>query len=518
MLFDVFIGYSRRDSASAAAIQAALEQAGVRCYRDVTDIADSDEWRAAISAAISESHVFLALISKDSLASPYAGREMALAFDAGKRLMPVLLAVPETAIAGDVGFFIRGLQYIYARPTLKLALPGIVSTAVRLVDQSKYKTAYEAEKRVKSRANLTVSLDFGADRMGLPIGVLDAGTARLERGVWIGTAKPGEYFGHHLDKMPEATEFVVEVRIQKLDGPDDDWFGLEFGQSWPGDYFQFALNGNGSFKFAKRVNETWREEFRVDNLPAAEIGGRPNLLKVVRCEKSIHVFVNQLHAATLEDGDVGTGRLGVLIGKGMQVGFSKLQIHAVDPARLFTHAMDLWNRLEMREARGLLGYLSRFGSGEQMASASELLCQVWPDRHETVLIVIGALMDALLHDQAPAETLREFVNRKGDKTGHRWATVVTDAALLDEPKYLDCALIALGGPLANRITADLQPHLTIDPACAGRLMVQHHMESGDRRLAVWGPTVKDTANAADFLISSGMMDRFLKLIWGEEEA
>jgi hypothetical protein len=50
MLFDVFIGCSRSNSSSAAAIQAALEQAGLHCYRDVTNIAGSDEWRAAISA------------------------------------------------------------------------------------------------------------------------------------------------------------------------------------------------------------------------------------------------------------------------------------------------------------------------------------------------------------------------------------------------------------------------------------------------------------------------------------
>jgi hypothetical protein len=517
MPVDVFIGYSRRNENSAAAIQVALEQAGLQCYRDVTNIPGSDEWRGAISAAIAESHVFLALISTDSLASPHAGREIAIAFDSGKRLMPVLLAVSETAIGGDVGYYIRGLQYIRARPPVKPALPEIVSTARRLVDRSKHKAAYEAEERVKAFANLSLAVDFAADRFGLPLETVTDGRGRLAGKAWVGVAEPGRYFGHQLDKMREVTEVVAEVRLQKLDGPDDDWFGVEFGQPWPGDYYQFALNANGSFKFAKHTNEEWHEVFRRDDVPSAVRHGAINDLKVVRSDNALHVFINQLHAATLEDADIRAGRLGILVGRGMQVAFSNIQIHAVDPALLFTSAMELWNRLEMGQAKRLLMYLSQWGSDEQKGWAAALVPQVWPDRNETVLIAIGACMDAQLHDHAPAESLREYINGKGCQEGYRWARVVTDVSLLDEPKYLDCAVIALGGPVANRITASLQQQLPMDPTCDGRLLVQHRIESGDRRIATWGQTSKDTADATEFLISSGLLDRFLASVWGLEE-
>src|SRR5262249_27536203 len=140
----------------------------------------------------------------------------------------------------------------------------------------------------------------------------------------------------------------------KVAGPNEHWFGLEFGDDYPGDYYQFALNGRGSVKFAKRMNDAWHEGLQRDRLPAANPGNAVNLLKVVRRTGMLHLFVNGLHAINVEDSGVRNGRLGFVFGPGLRIGFSDLCIHAVDPVLSLQKALEHWNRLEMPEANRLL--------------------------------------------------------------------------------------------------------------------------------------------------------------------
>lgn len=170
----------------------------------------------------------------------------------------------------------------------------------------------------------------------------------------------------------------------------------------------------------------------------------------------------------------------------------------------------------MAESRGHLQYVKRFTTKEDSRAADELLQQVWPDRRETVLIAIGAEMDPQLHDHQPASKLMETINFKGRGRDFRRAVIVTDVALVKSPKYLDCPLITVGGPVANGITADVQRQLPFDSKSNSRLKLQHNIHVGDRRIAVWGSLSKDTADAVDLLISSGILDEFLRLIWGTE--
>jgi hypothetical protein len=49
MPHDVFIGYSRLDSAAAETIQKCLTDAGISCFRDETGIPDTAEWVEVIT-------------------------------------------------------------------------------------------------------------------------------------------------------------------------------------------------------------------------------------------------------------------------------------------------------------------------------------------------------------------------------------------------------------------------------------------------------------------------------------
>lgn len=139
--------------------------------------------------------------------------------------------------------------YLYLQPSTLSGLNEITSVALRLVDQAKNRAAYDAEADVKARANLNLSVDLTADTLGLPVGKAEDYEATVRNGSWIITTGHS-YWGHHFDRMPRVSEFVAEVNIQKYEGADENWFGVEFGGRPPNDYYQVALNGDRSVKFA----------------------------------------------------------------------------------------------------------------------------------------------------------------------------------------------------------------------------------------------------------------------------
>jgi hypothetical protein len=95
MPHDVFIGYSRLDSDDAKAVQKCLKDAGMSCFLDTAGIDDYAEWAETVATAIQECRVFLALVSKNSLANArYVNKELAFANQFNKPCVPVILTAP----------------------------------------------------------------------------------------------------------------------------------------------------------------------------------------------------------------------------------------------------------------------------------------------------------------------------------------------------------------------------------------------------------------------------------------
>lgn len=79
-----FISYVHEDSGEVDALQRALEAAGVRVWRDTSDLWPGEDWRAKIKRAITDNAlVFIACFSKTSLArdKSYQNEELALAIE-----------------------------------------------------------------------------------------------------------------------------------------------------------------------------------------------------------------------------------------------------------------------------------------------------------------------------------------------------------------------------------------------------------------------------------------------------
>jgi hypothetical protein len=106
----VFLSYSRKDSAFAQELLAALELLGFDAYLDKEDIAPGEPWEERLSNLIRLADTVVFVISPNSLTSERCTWEVDETARAGKRLVPVILVqVPDNAVPERL----RKLNYVY---------------------------------------------------------------------------------------------------------------------------------------------------------------------------------------------------------------------------------------------------------------------------------------------------------------------------------------------------------------------------------------------------------------------
>lgn len=106
----LFLSYSRHDSAMVDRLREDLEAGGHDIWLDTDDIRGGDRWRSSIAEAIGEADGVILLISSQSMASENVSRELSVADDLDKPIIPVRLESSE--IPPEFQFLLAGIQYI----------------------------------------------------------------------------------------------------------------------------------------------------------------------------------------------------------------------------------------------------------------------------------------------------------------------------------------------------------------------------------------------------------------------
>jgi len=88
----VFISYSRKDSAFVRKLAGDLEKAGYDVWWDVSDLRGGDDWPRVIPAAIEASQYFLVVLSPNSATSEWVEKEYTQALSWRKKIIPLMLA------------------------------------------------------------------------------------------------------------------------------------------------------------------------------------------------------------------------------------------------------------------------------------------------------------------------------------------------------------------------------------------------------------------------------------------
>jgi len=107
----VFLSYSRRDSARVDRLAEALANAGLPVWRDTQSVHGGDRWRTSIVSAIQGADAFLLFVSPNAMESDNVRRELTVAEEEHRRVVPVLLD-PTAKIADDFRYSLAGVQYV----------------------------------------------------------------------------------------------------------------------------------------------------------------------------------------------------------------------------------------------------------------------------------------------------------------------------------------------------------------------------------------------------------------------
>jgi len=101
---DIFISYSRKDTAVADRICEALDKAGISYFIDRKGIAGGMEFPEILAQAIVDCKIFLFLASRNSYQSNYTSNEITFAFNRKRKMLPYIIDRSELPLALEFTF------------------------------------------------------------------------------------------------------------------------------------------------------------------------------------------------------------------------------------------------------------------------------------------------------------------------------------------------------------------------------------------------------------------------------
>lgn len=110
MNHDLFISYARRDQTLVIPYLESLRERGISIWIDQSGIDGATLWSAEIVEAIKQSKVVMVMCSSASLTSPHVAREIFLATEESKPLLPVYLEPVD--VPSSVRYHLVGIQHV----------------------------------------------------------------------------------------------------------------------------------------------------------------------------------------------------------------------------------------------------------------------------------------------------------------------------------------------------------------------------------------------------------------------
>ena len=131
----LFLSYSRKDQEFALRLAEDLREAGLPIWVDQIDIRPSQRWDRITEGALRQSPGMVLVLSPRSAMSDMVLDEIAVAADAGKIIIPVMIE------AASLPLRIARLQFIDATGDYALALQGVKAAASRAINHAAAATA-----------------------------------------------------------------------------------------------------------------------------------------------------------------------------------------------------------------------------------------------------------------------------------------------------------------------------------------------------------------------------------------
>ncbi len=138
---DIFISYSRQDSEQANLLTELLTSAGLSVWIDRSSIEAASSWSGEIVDAIDACKALIVMLSPNSVASKNVVREVALATERDKKVLP--LDLEPVTLSRDLAYHLAGIQRTpmtnidaIIRALGKLGLEATQAPSIQLVKES----------------------------------------------------------------------------------------------------------------------------------------------------------------------------------------------------------------------------------------------------------------------------------------------------------------------------------------------------------------------------------------------
>ncbi len=110
--FDVFVSYSSKNKDIADAIVSDFEQNRIKCWYAPRDIMPGEEWVSAITGALQRCKVLVLIYTDESNESRQVMNEVAVAFNAGKTIVPFRLS--ENRMSSEFEYYLTRVHWLDA--------------------------------------------------------------------------------------------------------------------------------------------------------------------------------------------------------------------------------------------------------------------------------------------------------------------------------------------------------------------------------------------------------------------
>lgn len=156
--YDVFVSYAREDLKRVQPWVQELKDGGVSAFFDMESLLGGGKWQGEIAEAIHSAKLVILFVSRSSVASEFVPKELALAVEMKKHILPVFLE--ETEVRGQLAFCIAGLQRVQAhgpqvnvRQILRTIQPKLREFGVEWVNPTQFLNGVrQASRRVADEA------------------------------------------------------------------------------------------------------------------------------------------------------------------------------------------------------------------------------------------------------------------------------------------------------------------------------------------------------------------------------
>ena len=203
---DVFISYSREDQQQVVRMVEYLREQGLAVWMDETDIHGATMWTEEIVEAIHKCNLFILAISRHSTGSKNVVKELALASEREKIILPIYLE--QCDIPKNMEYQLAGIQNIALYTLEKSKAYEFVHQTIRRLDVGQA----QQDDQALGQAEATPSAGHGTG-----VGHMSPPKAKVNNAKWIGIATAvvvlalaGFYLSQGGDEAPPTT--ILETK------------------------------------------------------------------------------------------------------------------------------------------------------------------------------------------------------------------------------------------------------------------------------------------------------------------